>query len=427
MAQKKQTRRSFIQHTACGAALAGAAVSRLTAASYGRVIGANERIGLGLIGCGGRGRGILAGMVRPLNKNATLVSACDIWKSRLAAYPAEAEKVFGNKPKTYIDYRQLLEDGDVDAVIIAAPDHQHAGQTIDAVQASKHVYVEKPIAAVSQDLPTLNRCYDVVTRSKMAVQNGTQGVSCPAARAVKQFIADQKLGRLFRIESTESWLRPFWVGYPMPESESDTDWKAFLYNRPERPFDAHQHGKWMGYQDFSSGPIGGWMSHFINFVHFVTGSGFPVAASGFGGRYALNDDPKCTAPNQVAVILEYAEGFHTQFTTHFGSSIDNEKTLFMFEKGSLRCRFGHFVGNPIYSSEGVDDSIEPQKLLETDPPNPGPAHVANWFDCIRDGGQPNANMEFGYKHGIATLMGDLACTSGRKVVFDKTTREIRPA
>jgi len=423
----KPTRRSFLQRSLWTSAAAGAALNRLTAAGYARTIGANDRINIGLIGCGGRGRYILANMVKPLNAHVALVACCDIWKPRLADYLGEAEKLFGARPASYDDHRRVLDDASIDAVIIATPDHQHAAQAIEAVQAQKHVYVEKPIAAVARDLPVLNRCCEVVKASKLAVQNGTQGVSCPAARALRQFIADRKLGRLFRVESTESWVRPFWVGYQCPASESDTNWKAFLYNREYRPFDANQHGKWMGYHDFSSGPIGGWMSHFINLVHFVTGSEAPVAATGFGGRYALNDDPRCDAPNEVAVILEYAEGFHTQFTTHFGSSIDDETTRFMFEKGVLRSRFGHFIGNPTYSSEGVNDEIPETKLLETDPPNPAPAHVANWFECIREGKQPNANMDFGYKHGIAVLMGDLACSLGRKVVFDKASREIRPA
>jgi hypothetical protein len=99
----------------------------------------------------------------------------------------------------------------------------------------------------------------------------------------------------------------------------------------------------------------------------------------------------------------------------------------MFEKGSLRTRFGHHIGNPVYSSEGVSDKIKPTKLLEKDPPYPGPAHTKNWLDCIRGGGQPHANMDFGYKQGVAVLMGDAAYSLGRKVVFDKKKREIRPA
>ena len=427
MKQHEPTRREFMGGAVVAGAAAGLALSPQSAASAARVIGANDRINLGLIGCGGRGPWILQNMVKPSNANTALVAVCDIWKHRQKTYPSEAAEQFGLKPKVYADYHKLLEDPEVDAVIIATPAHQHCRQTIDAVTAGKHVYVEKPIAPVASDLAELNECYDVVSASKPAVQHGSQGVSCPAARAVKDFIAEGRLGKLFRAESVESLPVPYWIPYKGPKTEDDTDWKAFLYNRAYRPFDAHQHASWMGYHDFSSGAICGWMSHFINTFHFVTGCAFPVAATAFGGRYAPTNDPRCDAPDQVTVVLEYEEGFHTQFTSHFGSSIDSESTLYMFEKGALRTRFGHNLGNPSYSSEGVDTSIEAQKLLDVDPTYPGQAHVSNWFDCIRNGGQPNANMEYGYKQGIAVLLGDMAYTLGRRVIFDREKREIRPA
>jgi len=425
MSERKQNRRAFLRRGLATGAASGWALSRMSAASYARVIGANDRINLALIGCGGRGRYILQNMAKPADTNIALVAVGDIWKARLRSYPGDAERVFGRKPKAYPDYRKLVEDPDVEAVVIATPDHQHCGQTIDAVQAGKHVYVEKPIAALAGDLAELNKCYDVVKASKMAVQNGTQGVSCPAARALKQFIADRKLGKLFRVESTETAPLPYWVHYKGPKTEAQTDWKAFLYNRKDRPFDAHQHACWMGYHDFTSGTIGGWMSHFINTVHFVTGCDCPVSATTFGGRYAPTNDPRCDAPDQVTVVLEYAEGFHTQFVTHFGSAIDNETTLFMFEKGSVRTRFGHHIGNPSFSSDGVNDAIKPQKLMSDEPAYPGPAHVKNWLECIRNGGQPVANMAYGYKHGLAVIMGDMAYDLGRKVLFDKQKREVR--
>ena len=425
MSGLETSRRRFLQDGMAAGAAAGLAVSRMTAASYGRVIGSNERIRLGLVGCGGRGRFIIKNMVKPANANTALVAISDIWKHRLNTYPGEAEQLLGAQPKAYADYRKLLDRPDVDAVIIATPAHQHCGQTIDAVQAEKHVYVEKPIAPVAADLAALNACYDAVKNSKLAVQNGSQGVSCPATRAVKQFIADGKLGKLFRVESTETSRVPYWMRYKGPATEAETDWKAFLYNRDYRPFDAHQHASWMGYHDFSSGAICGWMSHFINFVHFATGCACPVSVTAFGGDYAPTNDPRCDAPDQVTVILEYAEGFHTQFVSHFGSSLNTETTVFMFEKGSLRTGFGHNIGNPTYSGSGVNDAIEARKLLDFDPPYPGTAHVTNWLDCIRNGGEPNANMDYGYKQGIAVIMGDMAYSLGRRVTFDKQKREIR--
>ena len=425
MLRGKVNRRTFIrQGLAAGAA--GIALSRMTAASFGRVIGANDQINLGIIGCGARGGWLIKNSIKAGEKGVAIAAACDVFKSRLEEYRNETEKNLGSKPKAYHDYRKLLADGDIDAVVIATPDHQHCGMACDAIQAGKHVYVEKPLPGLVCDLPELNRLYDTVKASKMAVQVGTQGVSCPGAQAIKKVIAEGKLGKLFRVESTETALKPYWVSYKGPATEAETDWKAWLYNRPARPFDAKMHAMWMGYREITSGTIGGWMSHFINLVHFVTGCGFPKSAVAWGGRYALTNDPDCTCPDQTDVVLEYPEGFHTQFTSHFGSDIDNEKTLFMFEKGSIHCKFGHSPGNPVMSSKGVNDEIKPQKLLEVDPPSSLEAHVKNWQDCIRTGKQPNANIELGYKHGVAVVMGDAAWTQNRKVHFDEAKREVGP-
>lgn len=425
MSAEQSTRRGFLRQAAVAGAAAGLA-SRMTASSYARTIGANERINIGMIGCGGRGSYIMANMVKPTDA-ANLVAVCDIWRSRLEKYPSEVEKDGGKRPKTYVDYRKLLEDADIDAVVIATPDHQHIGMAADAIKAGKHVYVEKPIIGRACDLDDLNKLVEVVKGSKMVLQNGTHGVSCPAVRAVKQFLAEKKLGKLFRIETTIHYEIPYWVNYRGPATPDDTDWKAFLYGRKERPFDAHMHACWMGYWELTSGTIGGWMTHFSNFVHFVTGCDYPTTAAAWGGRYAPKDDPRCTAPNQTMVILEYPEGFHTQFVSRFGNSIGNEDTIFYFEQGVLRTRFGHWIGNPVYSSEGLNDKIPATKLLDSDPPYPGKAHLENWFKCIREGGVPNANIDFGHKQGVVTAMGDVACTEGRKVTYDKAKRQVKIA
>lgn len=425
MSRNKSNRRTFLQR---GLAVgAGVAITRMSASSYARTLGANERINTGLVGCGARGRYLAGHSVAPADGNTMLIALCDIWKARLSMAADEMAPLMGAKPKTYEDYHRFLDDRDLDAVFISTPDHQHAGMTVDAVQAGKHVYVEKPIIGLHSDMPILNKYLDTIKASKMVVQNGTQGVSCGAADAIKAYIADNKLGKLFRIESTETGYKPYWFGYKGPESEADTNWRAWLYNREYRPFDAHLHAKWMGYKEITSGTIGGWMAHFINTVHYVTGCDFPISATAWGGRYASTNDPKCTAPDQTFCLLEYPEGFHTQFTSHFGSEIGNESTVFMFERGSIRTKFGHALGNPVASGEGTKSQMTPTKLLDSEPGLAPVAHVKNWLHCIRNGGQPNAGVDYGYKQGVAIAMGDLAWDLGCKVTFDKQKREVSKA
>lgn len=426
MTPEKTTRRDFCRTAIAAGAAAGTFVN-WTAASYGRVLGANERINLGVIGCGGRGRFIVENMVAPANVNMAVVAVNDIWKHLMETYPDQLAQRFGQKPRPYAAHRALLDDKDVDAVIIASADHQHCGQLLDAVAAGKHAYVEKPIAPHMESLEELNKCYDAVKASTVVVQHGTQGSSSPATPAIRDLLASGRLGKLFRVEGSISLREPYWHFYTNgPETEQETDWKAFLYGKPDRPFDPDTHKAWMGYYDFSSGPTAGWMPHFIHLVHAVTGSGCPRAATAWGGRYCPNADPRRNAPDNVCVLLEYDEGFHTQFVTHFGSEHDTESIRFMLEKGLVKCRFGHDPGNPTFSSEGVSEEMPAEKMLDEAPPYPGATHIQDWAAAIRNGSQPSANMDLGYRQGVAVAMGDAAYRLQRKVVYDGQGRAIKP-
>ncbi len=422
----KSNRREFLKKSMLTGAGLVLATSRLPSRSLARASGANDRINIGLIGCGGR-MGSLVRSVKSANANAMVTAICDVWSQQRNAWTTLIERTFGAKPQAYADYRKLLGTADIDAVMIATPAHQHCGEVTDAARAGKHVYVEKPIAPLMASLEPLNKCYDAVKKAGIVIQHGTQGSSAAGTLSLKDFFAEGEFGKVFRIESTISLYEPYWNQYRGPQRQEETDWKAFLYGKPYRPFDPDQHAAWMGYHDFSSGPIGGWMSHFSNFAHAVTGCECPVAATAFGGIYAPTTDRRRTAPDNVTVILEYAEGFYTQFVTHFGSSWNTETTFFMLDKGLVQTRFGHNPGNPVYSSKGVNNSIPEKKLLKTNPPDPATAHVANWLGCIRNGRKPHADMDMGYKQGIAVVMGDTAYRLARKVVFDKEKREIRPA
>lgn len=424
---EETNRREFLRSSILAGATVGT-VAHLSAASYGRIIGSNERINLGVIGCGIRGRYIVENMIPPANADLRIVAVSDIWKHRMGTYPDQVAKLFDEKPQAYADYRDVLENQDIDAVIIATPAHQHCGQLIDAVSAGKHVYVEKPIAPLMESLDELNKCYDVVKASDVVVQHGTQGISGPQMPALRDFLASGRLGKMFRVEASVSLIQPYWNYYTDgPKTEDETNWKQFLYGKPDRPFDPDVHAAWMGYYDYSSGPMCGWMSHFSNFVHAVTESECPRTATAWGGRYTPNSDRRRTAPDNVCVVLEYDDGFYTQFVSHFGSEYNTETTNFMLEKGMVKCRFGHDPGNPVFSSEGVSDEVPEQKLLDEDPQYPGAAHIRDWAQAIRNNTQPVANMDLGYKQGIAVVMADTAYRLQRKVAFDPATRTIKPA
>jgi predicted dehydrogenase len=327
----------------------------------------------------------------------------------------EVEKRFGVMPKLYKNHEELLSSRDIDAVVIATPDHQHCPHLMDAVNAGKDAYVEKPIAT---NIDELKQAYDVVIQSKQIVQNGTQGRSSKGALATRAFIQSGQLGKLLRVEESRSHYNPYWNNYSKPKNETETDWKEFLSNRQYRPFDADRHGSWMGYKEFSPNTIGGWMSHFSDFVHFATGCEFPVSAIAHGGIYSPTSESVRTCPDTVTAIVDYPEGFSTLFTTHFGNAA-NDYTIFFGTKGIMR------INEPDGNSDGIlprvsgEGSEHPEKI-QTDMTLPEISqkdHMENWLNCIQTREQPNANMEQGYKQGITVLLAETARLEERKMVY----------
>ncbi len=420
-------RREFMKKGVKSGIAVSALTGAFTASSVSRVMGANDRINIGIIGCGGRGSWHMGWIHRSSQEVPAVITAvCDVWELKQDKAADLIKDRFDVTPKKYQDHRVLLQNPEIDAVLIATPDHLHCAHLRDAVEAGKDAYVEKPIAV---ELDELNKTCDSVNASDRIVQHGTQGRSSKGAAAAKQFIQSGGLGKLLRVEESRSHYNPYWNNYKGPDSEKETDWPDFLYNRKYRPFSSDQHGAWMGYLDYSNGTVGGWMSHFSDFIHYVSGAGFPRFATGHAGIYSPTSEKGRSCPDTTTVILEYEEGFTTLYTTHFGNAA-NDYTLFFGSKGIMRIDFPDGNDregiNPIVSGEGSEhpENIGKERKL---PEIKQDDHMVNWMKCMRDRKQPNANMDKGYKQGVAVILGDRACIERRAMTFDPVKREIIPA
>lgn len=427
MSETPSTRRDFLRSSLAAGAAMGVLAAGPTARTFARAPGANERLRVGLIGCGVRNTWLMQNWLHPVAKkhNAEVVAVCDIWRQKREHATGLVTSLFGTEPRVYTDYRELLASADVDAVMIATPDHQHCALLREAVGAGKDVYIEKPIA---MDIDDLNLAYDAVKKSGAIVQHGTQGRSCAGAASARDFVQAGKLGKLLRVEESRSFYNPYWNGYKGPEREEDTNWKAFLFNRPPRPFDSDQHGAWMGYRDFSSGPVGGWMSHLCDLVHFITGCGFPKSAVAQGGIYSPTSAKARTCPDTITAILEYPDGFTLSYTTHFGNGY-NDYILFFGTKGVMRTDAPDGWPNGIAPRVSGDGSEHPERIKEAAalPNTQSEDHMSNWLRSVRERKQPAADMEAGYKHGVAVVLADAAFVANRMMTFDPKARTIRPA
>ena len=406
------SRRSFLK-----TASAGAAALSMTASNRARAVGANDRLRIGIVGCGSRGQNAhMAGVhAHDKKENVEFVAVCDPWRVQREAAAALVKNWYGTKAQQFVSYRDLLEKADVDAVMIASCDHQHTTHLKATAEAKKDVYCEKPL---SMDLESLKAACDAVKANDVVAQIGTQLRSYESMTGCRELYRKGTLGTVGRIEQHRNSTRPYWYSRVQEAKEEDVDWQEFLMDRPMRPFDPVQFTGWYGYRDFSGGPIPGLASHFIDLVHYITGAEFPTKATCMGGTYTWKDEYNFTCPDHVATEWEYPEGFMVSYSTNFGNGSGNTFKFFGNE-GVLDCADWK---HPILTREGTPKSKgEPEavKLVER------PDHMLDWLQCIRNRKTPNASIDAGYQHAVAVIMSMLAYDTGRRQIYDKEKREIR--
>ena len=397
-------RRSFVM----GAAL--------TAAQSARAAGANDRIGVAVIGCGDRN--LLAEVLQfGRELNVEVAAVCDTWRQQRETAAARVKEA-AKDAKQLVAYQDALASKEVDAVLISTPDHQHCTMLEAAIRAGKDVYVEKPLA---MDMKELVAAVDTVKRSDRVVQVGTQVRSWPASAAGRAFAASGGIGKILKVEQSRNNYRPYWhrLG-ARPVTEADVDWKGFLMHRKLRPWDADQYAGWYGYREFSRGPHTGYMAHFADLLHFVTGAKHPKRVVALGGTHRWKDAR--TAPDSIEVVLEYPdEGFLARYNTTFGTGA-NSFMKFIGTRGVLDATNW---GRPwVVSGEG---SGEPDKVAAGTqiPDVPNTPHMKNWFECLRSRKAPAATIDDGFGHAVACIMADEAFVRGKRMLFDAAKRVIR--
>ncbi len=403
MSDSNWNRRQFVAAAASAAAL-----------QPQRVLGANDRLSVAVIGCGGRG--LLREVLQFGHETNTEITAvCDVWRQQREAAAVAVKEKTGKEPRMVVRYQDVLAMKDVDAVLISSPDHQHCTMLIDAIGAVKDVYVEKPLA---KNMKELVAAVGVVKKSDRVVQVGTQVRSFPASAAARAFVASGGIGKIFKIEQSRNGHRPYWHRYAeRPVQESDVDWKGFLMHAKYRPWNADQFAGWYGYRDFSLGPQTGFMSHFVDLVHFITGAQFPKAATGYGGTFRWKDER--TAPDSFEAVLEYPEGFLVRYSTTFGT--DNNNFLKFFGTRGTIDATNWGKPWPVIPQRDEPDSVKPGATI---PEMESTPHMKNWLECIRTRKQPNAPIDAGYQHAVACLMADESWVRGTRMVYDHARRKI---
>ncbi len=416
-----------------GAATLGA--TPLTAFSYGRIRGANDRISLGHVGVGNRGRGLeyIVGQLSG-KMNVEVNAVCDLWKVNREKAVSAATKSYGHPPASFQYLDQLLEQKNIDGVMISTPEHQHSPMLKRVAEAGKHAYCEKPMGNVLEEAKAAR---DAVVSRGLIVQIGTQRRSEPYQVAAQKLFRSGACGRVSKVEVVWNYHGPRWRGRPEVKQirEQDTDWKAWLMTKPHRPFDPRLYFEYRLYKDFSSGIPDQWMSHGIDLVHWFMDDHFPRSVVSNGGVFAWHDDRE--NPDTFETLLDYPKGFLVSYSTSFGNDAPSH-IRFMGEKATLM-NFGT-EGTPRWKWVEEKGNYEDEPELQREEKwlslpgdgGKGPAstpdedlsHVANWIEALRAGRQPSAPVQAGYAHSVACIMATRAYWEGKRLYWDPKTETI---
>jgi predicted dehydrogenase len=374
--------------------------------------------------------------------NFEMVGLSDIWNRRREEGKAFLDKQLGANVQVYRNNEELYASKSVDAVMMSTADFQHALHTIEAVKAGCDVYAEKPLAETMAD----NRAVlKAVKDSKKIVQIGSQRRSGANYHAAEDFIKSGKFGDIKMVElmwnvnQPGRWRRPDLVA---SLKESDVDWKRYLMNRPFEKFDPRKYLEYRLFWPYSSGIPGQWMSHQIDTVHWFSGFEAPRSVVANGGIYQWQDGR--TNADTLTVVFDYGpadkpqNGFQVQFTSRFSNSAGDTKELYysnggminldtneISDTGGLREREAKAMGmkaNLLSPLKLEGDKVASDANTGGDPLTF--AHIKNWMECVRSRKTPNAPIEAGYQHSIATMMSNAAYRTGLKVTFDAKAQEI---
>src|SRR5215469_16097157 len=409
-------RRGFIHQLSAGAVtLAGSSI--LPSA---RVLGANDRVRFGLIGAGGRGMEIFKPALGAPNTEA--VAVADLYTRRL-----DAAKHIAPGIATYTDFRRLLDDKSIDAVLIATPQHQHCLNFVPAIAAGKDVYQEKTMAFNPDHARRMRRAME---GSQRVVQVGVQSTSGKAFTRVRELSTPDRLGTLTAIHTHHYRNRPYggWQRPIPPDCNLDhVAWKEFEGEAAPHDFDPQRFINWRFFWDYSGGNVFENMVHQVAFWYKVLGLRIPHRVTMAGNNYL---SPGMEVPDTMAVCMDQPENLMFSWNSMFGNNYYGEdgSDLVLGNKGTVI----RIVDNVTYQPQGRNAAGTDQtpsqvggepNIVGSDQADTE-AHMRNFFDCVRSRKEPNCPFELGFNSAIACQMAIASLRQGRTVQWDTEKEDI---
>src|SRR5579862_7623416 len=392
-----QTRRTFLKQAAIGAAV--------LAYPSSTVLGANDRVRVGMIGVGDRGNDLL-GQVRGV-ANVDLVAMADVYSRRRDQAKSKVPGI-----QTFEDYRRLLDMKDIDGVIVASPLHIHNRHFLDTLAAGKDLYSEK---TMTWSIPEADKCMAAAKSSDRVIQIGLQHQSSGAMVDAKQMIKDGWIGKVTHVESWMSrntphgkgqWVRPV----PSDCTAQNVNWSAFLNGRPDRPFDPFKLINWRLFWEFAGGNCAENMVHQIAWIMSVLDLPLPSAAYMSGGVFSEKDGRE--VPDTIAVTYDFPKDIVVTWQSTFSNKHYDLGDRLLGADGTIE----HHLGEPAqYWPEKTNRPMGEAVRGAT----PEQSHMQNWIDCIRSRNQPNAPTELGYRSAVAVHMANLSYRNKKRITLEE--------
>ncbi len=354
------------------------------AASYARILGANDRINLAVVGCGNRGYYVMTMFQKPPEIQVTAV--CDVWgdKTDRAAQTAQGALKFG-------DHRRVVERSDVDAVLVTTPDHWHATVSVDAMNAGKDVYVEKPLTFRREEGAAI---IHAAQTNRRICQVGLQQRSGELfLRAKREIIDAGLLGKVSMVRTVWHYGPPYDLGDGNQPKPSNLDWDRFLGQVPWRPWNPHQYHHYRLFLDFGGAAITDLFTHWIDVVHMLLGEDTPQSVEAVGGIFVANDDR--TAPDTANVVVGY-KGFTVTFESASLPGMPLEHMIFSGTRGQL------WLSRLRYQYTSNEENAKP--IVFEQPDNLVASHIRNFLDCCRSRKAPNCGPYHGDRAAQVCLL-----------------------
>ena len=401
------TRRQFLA--------SGAAV---LAAPALNALGANEKLTVGLIGSGNRGRAI----IREVIKNGHhVVAACDIAKFRQEFISDTIVKDGQPKPAVYDDYRKLLDHKGLDAVVIATPDHHHREQLLAAMDAGKHAYIEKPL---SHTIEQGKEMVAAVRKAKTIVQVGNQRHSGEHWKKCRDVIQSPDFGDLVwvKVWDCRNWIKrdPFAPPASFDKTQiAGVNWDAFLGKAPKKSFDPVRYWSWRWFWDYAGGLMTDIGAHQLDVVQWLGGVDAPKSVVANGGTYHFKH---WETPDVIHGVWDYGK-FAATFAVEFVNGYDGVGCTFYGTKMTMHADAD--AGGEIKFYDTIDKftpAMKPKMAWKVE--NETPLHVKNWLDSVVANKDPNSTIELGHRVITAAHLANMAYRSGKKVFWDAAKEQV---